>query len=63
MPLQPGKAYTLEEILNLPADEVEELLKVGSMSGTAVVRRADGTVKYDDPSLKGTYGELDDGSQ
>jgi hypothetical protein len=27
------------------------------IEGKAVVRRADGTIKYDDESLKGTYGE------
>jgi hypothetical protein len=33
------------------------LLKATKISGTAVVRRADGSNKYDDPALAGQYGE------
>ena len=39
------------------ADLSALLLKAAKVEGTAVVRRADGSIKYDDPALAGTYGE------
>ena len=33
------------------------LVKATKMQATAVVRRADGSIKYDDPALAGTYHE------
>lgn len=38
-------------------DFVNLLLKATKIEATCVVRRADGSVKYDDPSLAGTYHE------
>ncbi len=60
------KVFTKEELKEMP---LEELLKLagkpkmapfgGTISGTGVVRRADGTIKYDDPSMEGKYNERD----
>ena len=33
------------------------LLKATKIHVTAVVRRRDGSIRYDDPTLAGTYGE------
>jgi hypothetical protein len=35
----------------------ELLLAAVEVRGTAYVTRADGTIKYDNPALAGTYGE------
>lgn len=43
-------AMSREQISNL-------LLKATKVEATAVVRRADGSIRYDDPTLAGTYGE------
>ena len=40
-----------------PAQQNDTLIKMVKIEGKAVVRRADGSIKYDDISLKGTYGE------
>ena len=40
-----------------PDELCDLLLKAHKVSATAVVRRADGSVKYDNPQLAGTYGE------
>ena len=40
-----------------PADRNNAFMKAVKVEGKVVVRRADGSVKYDDESLKGTYGE------
>ena len=52
--------YTLEEFAALPEEKRNNALmgKV-KVKGKAVVRRADGSIKYDDESLKGTYGETE----
>ena len=43
-------AMSDEQLTNL-------LLKVSKVTATAVVRRADGSIKYDRPELAGQYGE------
>jgi len=49
---------TREEIEAMPREEFNNLIMAAQkVEATAVVRRADGTVKYDDPNLAGTYGE------
>lgn len=57
--------FTREQLDALTPEEREIIMKMiragGKVSGTAVVKRADGTVKYDDEILKGSYGE-DDGA-
>ena len=40
-----------------PADRNNALLKAVKVEGFGVVRRADGSIKYDDVALKGTYKE------
>lgn len=52
------KTYTKEELDQMPpADAINVLLKASKVEGSGVVRQADGTVKYDNPELAGTYGE------
>lgn len=43
-------AMTPEQLTSL-------LLKASKVEATCVVRRADGSIKYDRPELAGTYGE------
>ncbi len=40
-----------------PAQQNNVLIAMTKIEGKAVVRREDGTIKYDDVTLKGTYGE------
>jgi hypothetical protein len=40
-----------------PAEQNDALLKAVKVEGKGIVRRADGSVKYDDVALKGTYDE------
>lgn len=40
-----------------PGELSNLLLKAHKVEATAVVRRADGSIKYDRPELAGTYGE------
>lgn len=40
-----------------PAEQNNVLMKMVKIEGKGVVRRADGTIRYDDITLKGTYGE------
>ena len=50
--------YTKEEFLALPAKSQNNvLMQKPTIKGRGVVRRADGSIKYDDESLKGTYDE------
>lgn len=57
------KTYTLEDLAAMPKDEaMATFLKAVKIEGSAVVRRADGSIKYDDPALAGTYKEAKDGS-
>lgn len=49
---------TPQQIERMDKDEFNALLlKATKIEATCVVRRADGSVKYDDPSLAGTYHE------
>jgi hypothetical protein len=49
---------TKAEIDAMPPDDLTRLLLTASkIEATAVVRRRDGSVKYDDPSKAGQYGE------
>jgi hypothetical protein len=49
---------TREQIEAMPREQFTELLlKAHKIEATAVVRRADGSIKYDRPELAGTYGE------
>lgn len=50
--------YTKEEFAAMaPVDKNNVLMKKPIIKGKGVVRRADGTIKYDNDALKGTYGE------
>lgn len=53
------KTYTGEEFLALPEAEQRAILKhpAVKMEGTAVVRRADGSIKYDKDAEAGDYHE------
>jgi hypothetical protein len=54
------KTYTKEELDQMPSDEmINVMLKATKIEGKGVVRRADGTIKYDKPERKGAYGEDD----
>ncbi len=55
--------YTQDEFKALPPTKRHEVLAGKPvLKGTVVIRRADGSIKYDDDSLKGTYNEdLEDG--
>lgn len=56
---QKTKTYTAGEFLALPEAEQQAILKhpAVKMEGTAVVRRADGSIKYDDDAKAGDYHE------
>ncbi len=50
--------YTKEEFEALPpAVQNNVLMSKPTIKGKGVVRRADGSIKYDDVTKKGTYGE------
>lgn len=56
------KHFTHEELMAMPAEELLELIG-GLPTGAkvkfkAVVKRADGSIKYDNPDLAGTYNEI-----
>ena len=59
-----SKTYTGEEFLALPEAEQRAILKhpAVKMEGTAVVRKADGTIRYDDDAEPGKYHEKGDGN-
>jgi hypothetical protein len=49
---------TRDELDAMTSDELcELLLSVYQWQATCVVQRADGSIKYDQPELAGTYGE------
>lgn len=49
---------TREKIEAMPKEQLSALLMAAhKVEATAVVRRADGSIKYDRPELAGTYGE------
>ena len=50
--------YTKEEFEALPPEAQNNIMMLGpKIRGRGVVRRADGTIKYDDESLAGSYDE------
>jgi len=50
--------YTKEQFDAMPpAEQNNVLLAATKIEGKAVVKRADGSIKYDDESLRGSYGE------
>ena len=52
------KVYTLDDLKKMSQAEIAVVLsKATKISGTAVVKRADGSVKYDAPEKAGEYGE------
>lgn len=49
---------TREQIEAMPREQLSALLLAAhKVEAKAVVRRADGSIKYDRPELAGTYGE------
>lgn len=59
-----ARTYNKDEFEALPERERENIL-LGKpiMKGKGVIRRADGSIKYDNESLKGNYDEeLKDGT-
>jgi len=49
---------TRADIEAMPREKFTDLLLAAQeIKATAVVRRADGSIKYDEPELAGTYGE------
>ena len=53
-----SRTYTKEELEAMPPEAAHNLMMLATkIEGTAVVRQADGSIKYDDESLKGTYEE------
>lgn len=58
------ETFSREQLLAMPADKLAALLEKAQrpdvkFTGQAVVRKADGSIKYDDPSKAGSYGEND----
>jgi len=52
------KTYNLDDLKAMPSGQaVALLIKSIEISGTIVVRDKNGNIKYDDPTLAGTYGE------
>ena len=50
--------FTANELAAIPPGQLENLLAIASrVEASAVVRDADGNVRYDDPSLAGQFGE------
>jgi len=50
--------YTADDLRKMTVGEAKVVLaKACRIEGTAVVRRADGSVRYDDVTLAGTYHE------
>lgn len=52
------RTYAPQELAAMSRDDLAQLfLRAVKIEATCVVRRADGSIKYDDPSLAGTYHE------
>lgn len=52
------KIFSKEEFMAMDAKTRNNvLMRKPKIKGKGVVRRADGSIKYDDVSLKGTYDE------
>ena len=50
--------YSKDDLDAMPKEQVNNVMMLKpKIEGTGVVRRADGSIKYEDPSLAGTYGE------
>lgn len=53
-----SRTYTRDELAAMSGDELTRLFVPGAtFQATFVVRDAQGRIKYDDPSLAGTYFE------
>ncbi len=53
-----GRKYTKADLDAMPPEQANNLMMLAAkIEGKGVVKRADGTVKYDDPALAGSYGE------
>ena len=51
--------YDQDQLKAMSPEKRNALFMIATkITGTAVIRRADNSVKYDDPSLKGTYNEV-----
>jgi hypothetical protein len=55
------KTFSHEQILAMDPDDLAKLLNQPGVEfhGTAVVRKADGTIRYDDGAVPGDYHESD----
>jgi len=50
--------YDQDDIAAMTPDEVINIMMLKpKIEGVGVVKRADGTIKYDDESTRGSYGE------
>ncbi len=58
------RTITLEELRAMPEAEQRVILNhpMAKMEGTAVVRKADGTIRYDDDAEPGDYHEKGEGN-
>ncbi len=55
---QKTKTYTKEDLDAMPEEQRNNLMMLATkIEGVGVVKRADGSIKYDDPELEGSYGE------
>jgi len=55
---QKTREYTKEDLEKMTPAAVNNLMMIATeIKGTGVVRRADGSIKYDDDAKPGTYGE------
>lgn len=55
---QETREITKEELDAMPEEQRNNLMMIATkVKGVGVVKRADGTIRYDDPDLEGTYGE------
>lgn len=59
----PDRVITQDEFEAMPEAEQQAILNhpMAKMKGTAVVRKADGTIKYDADAKPGEYHEKGDG--
>ncbi len=58
------RTITMDELAAMPEAEQRAILKhpAVKMKGTAVVRKADGTIRYDEDAEPGKYHEKGDGN-
>ena len=56
------KTFSMEELMQMPVSQVRKMLesKQAKFHGTAVVRTAEGKIKYDDPATRGTFMEAEE---